>query len=414
MINYKNNKPFVEGVSVEEIANTEKTPFYVYSQSKITDTYTRLQNTLDAEIFYAVKANSNQAIIKLIERLGAGADVVSIGELERVISAGVNPEKIIFEGVGKTKKDIEFAIEKKIRLINIESLDELERINEVAVNQNKIVNIGLRLNPNIDGQTIDQISTGKKTDKFGMDTDKLNDIFETLEVSKNINLIGISCHIGSQIFNINIFSKMFMKMKNNAQKFIDKGYLIKHVDLGGGLGVNYKKNEEALNLQFIKKEMDKCFTDVPYKLSFEPGRYLVANAGILVTSIITIKKNGGINFLITDAGMHSLIRPALYQAYHEIEAVDKSNNELTKYTVAGPICESSDIFTKNIDLPKQKVGNLIFIKDTGAYGKVMASHYNSRGLPVEILVNENIFSIIHKPLSNKELIHQDKIPNWLT
>jgi len=413
MIYYHNKKTFIEGVSIEEILKFHATPFYVYSQNKIEDIFKKLESVLNTEIFYAVKANSNQAIIKLMTTLGAGADVVSVGELERAIVAGVDPKKIIFEGIGKTNKDISFAISRNIRLINVESIDELQRINSIALKQNKIVDIGLRLNPNIDGQTIDKISTGKKTDKFGMDTEKLANIFQVLEVSKNVNLIGISCHVGSQIFNINVFSEIFKKMKKNAQLFINKGYLIKHVDLGGGLGVTYQQNKEVLKLELVKSEMDKCFKNVAYQLSFEPGRYLVANAGILVTSVVTIKNNGGINFLITDAGMHSLIRPALYQAHHDIEAVDKSNSELINYTVAGPICESSDIFDKNISLPKQKVGNIIIIKDTGAYGKVMASNYNSRGLPIEILVNNNIFFKIHQPLTTKEFIRQDTIPEWL-
>jgi len=413
MIHFNNNRPFVEGVSLEDITKIQPTPFYIYSQSKITNTFQQLENTLGSEIFYALKANSNQAIIKLMAGLGAGTDVVSVGELERAIIAGVEPQKIIFEGIGKSKQDITFAIEKNIRLINIESIDELQRINEVALNQNKKINIGIRLNPNIDGQTLDKISTGKKTDKFGIDTDKLDEIFQVLEVSKNINLIGISCHVGSQIFNINVFADIFQKMKTNAQIFLDQGYAIKHVNLGGGLGVSYHPNQEVLNLQLLKKEMDKYYIDAPYKLSFEPGRYLVANAGILVTSIITIKNNGGINYLITDAGMHSLIRPALYQAHHEIEVVNSSNNQPVDYTIAGPICESSDIFRKNISLPEQQVGNLIIIKDTGAYGKVMASNYNSRGLPLEILVNNEKFFVIHKPLSTKEFIDQDHIPEWL-
>ncbi len=413
MINYHNNKTFIEGVSIEDIARSHRTPFYVYSQNKVENTYKKLESILNSEIFYAVKANSNQAIIKLMATLGAGADVVSVGELERAIMAGVNPKKIIFEGIGKTKKDISFAISRNIRLINVESLDELQRINNIALEQNKIVEIGIRLNPNIDGQTIHKISTGKKTDKFGIDTENLKDIFQMLEVTKNVNLIGISCHVGSQIFNIKVFSEIFKKMKKNAKLFIENGYLIKHVDLGGGLGVTYQEKEEVLKLELVKSEFDKCFKNEPYQLSFEPGRYLVANAGILVTSVITIKNNGGINFLITDAGMHSLIRPALYNAHHNIEVVDKSNSELINYSVAGPICESSDIFDKNITLPKQKVGNLLIIKDTGAYGKVMASNYNSRGLPIEILVNNNIFCKIHQPLTIEEFISQDIIPEWL-
>ena len=226
MIHYNNNRPFVEGVSLEDIAKVQTTPFYVYSQTKITNTFEQLKNSLDSEIFYAVKANSNQSIIKLMASLGAGADVVSVGELERAILAGVEPQKIIFEGIGKTQQDIAFAIEKNIRLINIESIDELERVNEVALHQNKQINIGIRLNPNIDGQTLDKISTGKKTDKFGIDTDKLNKLFQVLDVSKNVNLIGISCHVGSQMFNVNVFTEIFQKMKANAQIFLDKGMLL--------------------------------------------------------------------------------------------------------------------------------------------------------------------------------------------
>jgi len=413
MIDYKNNKPFIEGVSIEEIAKNQATPFYLYSQSKISEAYNNLESILKSEIFYAVKANSNQAIIKLLSNLGAGADVVSLGELKRAINVGVNPKKIIFEGLGKTKHDIVYAIEKKIRLINIESIDELQRINEVALSQNKKVDVGIRLNPNIDAQTIDKISTGKKTDKFGIDTNQLDNIFQVLEISKNINPISISCHVGSQIFNINVFSEIFKKMKDNAKIFTDKGHNIKYIDLGGGLGVKYNKDQEILDLKLIKNEMDKYFNDTPYKLSFEPGRYLVANAGILITSVIAIKNNGGINFLITDAGMHSLIRPALYNAHHEINVIEKNNNQLTDYTIVGPICESSDTFAKNINLPKQKIGNLIVIKDTGAYGKVMASNYNSRDLPTEILVNNDDFTIIYKPLSTEDLIKQDLIPYWL-
>ena len=265
MIHYNNKRPFVEGVSIEDIAKAQTTPFYVYSQTKITNIFEQLKNNLDSEIFYAVKANSNQSIIKLMASLGAGADVVSVGELERAILAGVEPQKIIFEGIGKTKQDIAFAIEKNIRLINIESIDELERVNEVAFNQNKKINIGIRLNPNIDGQTLAKISTGKKTDKYGIVTEKLNELFQVLDVSKNVNLIGISCHVGSQIFNIKVFAEIFQKMKANAQIFLDKGYSIKHVDLGGGLGVNYSQDKETLNLEHIRNEINKCFIDVPYK-----------------------------------------------------------------------------------------------------------------------------------------------------
>ena len=220
MINYNNNRPFVEGVSLEDIAAAQATPFYVYSQTKITNTFEQLKNSLDSEIFYAVKANSNQSIIKLMASLGAGADVVSVGELERAIIAGVEPQKIIFEGIGKTKQDIAFAIEKNIRLINIESIDELERVNEVALNQSKKINIGIRLNPNIDGQTLDKISTGKKTDKFGIDTDKLNELFKVLEVSKNINLIELGAGNGEIMLQILKTIEKLNKFKSSSNFII--------------------------------------------------------------------------------------------------------------------------------------------------------------------------------------------------
>ena len=214
MLHYKNNKPYIEGILVDDIINSYLTPFYVYSQKSISKTYHELQNCLNAEIFYALKANSNQAIIKLMNSLGAGADVVSIGELKRALSAGVEPQKIIFEGVGKSKEDILFSIEQDIRLINIESLEELNQINSIASSINKKVNVGVRLNPNIDSKTLDQISTGKKNDKFGISIDELRNIVKAIKQSNNLDLIGMSCHIGSQIHNIVVFEKVFSVMKN--------------------------------------------------------------------------------------------------------------------------------------------------------------------------------------------------------
>ena len=414
MLNYKNNQPYVEGVELESIAKIQPTPFYVYSEDKIRSTYKKLKKQLGSKIFYSVKANSNQAIIKLLQTLGSGADVVSIGELKRVLHAGILPNNIIFEGVGKSSDDILFAIESNIRQINIESFEELVKIEELGNSLNKHIAIGIRLNPNIDGLTIDKISTGKKTDKFGIQMNEIGNIINYIKKSSNLNLIGISCHIGSQIFNISVFGNIFKTMKNAAQQFIDSGMHINHVDLGGGLGIQYKNTDPIIKLTELKEEINKHFDKVEYEISFEPGRYLVANAGILVTSIITTKTNGGINYLITDAGMHSLLRPALYGAFHSIEPFQKKSSKQIEYTVAGPICESSDIFIRNIKLPEQKNGNKLIIKDVGAYGAVMASNYNSRGLPAEILVKENSFSVIHQPQTIEEQINLDLIPNWFS
>ncbi len=413
MLHYKNNQPYIEGVAVDDIIKTHVTPFYVYSQKAISKTYKELQNTLNAEIFYAVKANSNQAIIKFICSLGAGADVVSVGELKRALSAGVESQKIIFEGVGKSLEDILFAIEQNIRLINIESLEELHQINSIAIYINKKVNIGIRLNPNIDSQTLDQISTGKKTDKFGIAIDELSNIVTSIKQTNSLNLIGISCHIGSQIYHINVFEKIFKVMKNSAQKILQEGISIKYLDLGGGIGVQYMPTDPILNLEDLKNLISSNFSNVPYSISFEPGRYLVAKAGYLITKIVTTKKNGGVNYLITDAGMNTFIRPSLYKATHKIEAINCLSSTKTKYTIAGPICESSDVLAKNIVLPQQNRGDYLIIHDTGAYGAVMASNYNSRGLPTEILVNDSSFAVIYKPQTIEESIDRDIIPSWL-
>ncbi len=413
MINFDNKKPLIEGVLIEDILKSCSTPLYIYSQDRITSKYNELKKSLCENIFFAVKANSNQAILKLINHLGAGADVVSIGELKRSLSAGFAPEKIIFEGVGKSSEDIQFAITANIKLINIESIDELNRINNVAHSMNKIVDVGIRLNPDIDNETIQKISTGKKSDKFGIEISKIGIIIDIIKESKNLNLIGISCHIGSQIRSLLTFKKIFAEMRKTAEILINNGINIKHIDLGGGINVKYKENDPDIDLSHIKLELDKNFKDSNYEISFEPGRYLVANAGVIATSVLTTKKNGQINYLITDAGMNTLIRPAMYNAYHKVEALNLLSDKKINYTIAGPICESSDIILKNIELPKQESGNILLIRDTGAYGAVMASNYNSRTLPSEVLVNKKSFFIIYKPKTIEEHINEDKIPDWL-
>ena len=413
MLTYKNNDPYIEGASLYDLVKVCETPFYVYSQEKIINQVNKTKDILGKNIFYSIKSNSNQAILKLMNSLDIGADVVSVGELKRALEAGFDPNKIIFEGVGKSEQDLLYAIHKNIRLINTESLEEIKLLDNLANEKNKIVNIGVRLNPDVDGETLSKISTGKKTDKFGIEFENLDKIIKLVKSCKNLNLIGISCHIGSQISKIEAYKNTFSQMKMAADKCIESGIDIKHVDLGGGFHVKYEDSDPDFNIEMVKEELDNCFTQTNYELSFEPGRYLIAEAGVTVTSIVTIKNNGGINYLIVDAGMNTLIRPAMYGAHHEILAIDVKSEEIMDYAIAGPICESSDVFLKNIKLAKQKIGNLLVIKNTGAYGKVMSSNYNSRPLPSEILVNNDNYAIIYSPEKIEKIIEADIIPSWL-
>ena len=413
MLTYKNNDPYIEGTSLYDLVKVCQTPFYVYSQQKIINQVNKTKEILGNNIFYSIKSNSNQAILKLMNSLDIGADVVSVGELKRALEAGFDPNKIIFEGVGKSDQDLLYAIHKNIRLINTESLEEIKLLDNLANEKNKNVDIGVRLNPDVDGETLSKISTGKKTDKFGIEFENLDKIIKLVKSCKNLNLIGISCHIGSQISKIEAYKNTFSQMKMAANKFIESGINIKHVDLGGGFHVKYEESDPDFNIEMVKEELDNCFTQTKYELSFEPGRYLIAEAGVTVTSIVTIKNNGGINYLIVDAGMNTLIRPAMYGAHHEILAIDVKSEEIMDYAIAGPICESSDVFLKNIKLAKQKIGNLLVIKNTGAYGKVMSSNYNSRPLPSEILINNDNYAIIYSPEKIEKIIEADIIPSWL-
>ncbi len=413
MLTYKNNDPYIEGTSLYDLVKVCQTPFYVYSQEKIINQVNKTKEILGNNIFYSIKSNSNQAILKLMNSLDIGADVVSVGELKRALEAGFDPNKIIFEGVGKSEQDLLYAMHKNIRLINTESLEEIKLLDNLANEKNKIVDIGVRLNPDVDGETLSKISTGKKTDKFGIEFENLDKIIKLVKSCKNLNLIGISCHIGSQISKIEAYKNTFSQMKMAANKFIESGINIKHVDLGGGFHVKYEETDPDFNIEMVKKELDNCFSQTNYELSFEPGRYLIAEAGVTVTSIVTIKNNGGINYLIVDAGMNTLIRPAMYGAHHEILEIDVKSEEFVDYAIAGPICESSDVFLQNIKLAKQKIGNLLVIKNTGAYGKVMSSNYNSRPLPSEILVNNDNYAIIYSPEKIEKIIEADIIPSWL-
>ena len=290
VLTFKNEIPCIEDQSCIELVRSIQTPFYVYSQKSISDTYTQLKKNLKKDIFFAVKANSNQAIITLLDSLGAGMDVVSLEEMQRVLKAGVKPNKIIFEGVGKSKLDIVSAIQNNIKQINIESIEELLMVNSIANSLNKKTNIGLRLNPDIDSQTINKISTGRKTDKFGIDFIQLQQACELIKTLENIKFNGLSCHIGSQIFEINIFKKTFLKMKQAIEILQSNNLKIDQLDLGGGFGISWDNNQTNLNINELANLVEEIYSDFQVNISFEPGRYLVANGGFLITKILTTKK----------------------------------------------------------------------------------------------------------------------------
>ena len=402
------NKLQIEKINIDKLIKKYQTPLYVYSYNKLKNNYKKLTNILKKNIYYSVKANSNQAIISLFSKLGSGIDVVSGEELQRALKAKVNPNKIIFEGVGKSKDDLRLAIKKNIRQINIESVDEIKIINQLAKFLKRKINIGIRINPNIDGKTNKKISTGLDHNKFGINLKDLKKTIDKIKSSSNINFVGISCHIGSQIFSLSVYKRVFLKMIELEKFFTKNGLVVKHLDLGGGMGYDYAKKMK-FDLYKFSRLINKYFSNVDYEISFEPGRFLTANSGLLITKILMIKSSRKINFIVVDAGMNTLIRPALYNEMHNIFS-PKKNKGKKKYSIVGPICETSDTFAKEIVLPKQSIDDILIIEDVGAYGSSMSSNYNSKVLPAEILIKDNKDYLIRKRQDINELIKRDKIP----
>ena len=409
--NYINNSLFIEKVKIETLVKNNLTPFYVYSSDSIKENFNLLKKNLGKNIYYSVKANSNQTIISLLSGLGSGFDVVSEEELIRVLKINVDPKKIIFEGVGKTDQAIKIAIEKEIKQINIESINEIKIINNIAKKLNKRINIGIRINPDIDAKTNYKITTGTKCNKFGIDIKDLYKAIDLVQLSKNLKMSGISCHLGSQIFSIKVFENLFIKMKKIVEILEKRKISIKNLDLGGGMGVD-QNNNQKFKISSLGKIVKKYFGNVKYEISFEPGRFLIANSGILISKVLMTKKTGNINFAIIDAGMNTFMRPALYNAFHKIIPIKKKKST-QKYTVAGPICETSDIFYKNIMLSKLSIGDFVAILNTGAYGSVMSSNYNSKILPAELIVSGNRYETIRFSQNIIELISKDKVPYWI-
>ena len=402
---YKHNNYFIENISLNKLAIKYSTPLYCYSYNKLKSniinffTYFKKFSPL---VCFAIKSNTNLNLIREIKNFGLGADVVSKGELMLALKAGINKKKIVFSGVGKTESELKFAIEKKILLINSESESEIKIIEKIAKKKNVVVNIGIRLNPNTDANTLKQISTGKKENKFGVDEKTFLKLVSVLRTSKNIKLKCLSVHIGSQITD----HKPYEKMLKAIDKIINKAkFNFEYIDLGGGMGISYEKNQKKLDYKKYKSAIEKFLRKNNSKLIFEPGRSIIGNTAILISRVIYLKETSKKIFVILDAGMNDMMRPALYGAKHQILPAFKNKKKSKKsYEFVGPICETTDKFLSVSNFNKLKERDLIFISDVGAYGSSLSSNYNIRPKPSEILINKSKITILKKRQKLEDII----------
>ena len=395
---YINNKLLIDKISVDRIIKTFGTPVYCYSYKQIKENILKFQkNFIKTKplICFAVKANNNIRILSEIGKLGLGADVVSKGELLAALKSKIKPKKIVFSGVGKTYDEIMFATKKNILLINAESKSEIDTIVKIAKKTKRVIDIGIRLNPNVDAKTIKEITTGKNINKFGLNEKEVIELVNTYKNSKQINIKCLSVHIGSQITS----HVPYIRMLKSVQKIIDKSnFAFEYIDLGGGMGINYELNAKTLNYSRYAKQVVKFIKKNNVKIILEPGRSIIGNTGYLLAKIIYIKKTRKINFIIINTGMNDLMRPALYKAYHRIIPTKKTQNKIFKrHDFVGPICETTDKFLSTKSYQKINEGDNIVICDVGAYGKVLSSNYNLRTNAYEILIkNSKVFKISKK------------------
>lgn len=388
MFDYRNNQMYAEQVPVAEIAEQFATPTYVYSKKHIEQQFNSFYEALQGTphlICYAVKANSNIAVLNVLAKLGAGFDIVSRGELERVLAAGGQADKIVFSGVGKTIDDIQRALQIGVHCFNVESTNELDRIQQIAAEMGKIAPISLRINPDVDAQTHPYISTGLKENKFGIDISEAESVYEYAATLKNLQIKGIDCHIGSQLTSLEPFLDALDRLLLLVAKLASKDISIEHLDLGGGLGVRYSDEQPPLVKDYIQAVRQRL-KDSKLTLIFEPGRYIIANAGILVTKVEYLKHTVHKDFAIVDAAMNDLIRPALYDAWMDIKPVQQKQGATTNYDIVGPVCETSDFLGKDRPLHIAE-GDLLAVCSAGAYGFAMSSNYNSRGRAAEVMVD---------------------------
>ena len=416
MYSYKNKNLHCENINLIELSKKVGSPFYCYSSKILESKYSELTDAFKEEdllVCFSLKANSNQSIIKTFSSLGSGADVVSIGELKRALKAKIPPNKIVFSGVGKNTDEIIFAIKNKILMINVESISELKQISTQAANLNMIAPISLRVNPDIEAGGNEKISTGKKQDKFGISIKEAIDVYELASNLDNIEIKGIDVHIGSQINDLEPFEKTFNSIVETITKLKDKNIDIDIIDIGGGIGINYT-DEKALNIKDYAALVSKKLGSLNKKIIIEPGRFLTAESGILVTKIIYIKENESKKFIIVDAAMNDFIRPSLYGSLHNALPIIENDKErpIESYDVVGPICETGDFFIKDFKTSQLLERDLLAITNVGAYGSVLSSNYNSRPSIAEIIIKDDSYSVIKKRQDIEEMIDQDNLADW--
>ena len=402
---YIKKKLTIDKVTVQNIAKKFDTPAYCYSYNQLKKNINNFKKNFKSFsplICFAIKSNTNVNLIKEIAKFGLGADVVSLGELMKALKAGIKPNKIVFSGVGKTSEEINFAIKKKILLINAESKSEIFEIERIAKKNKKSVNVGVRLNPNVDAKTLSQISTGKKENKFGVSEKDFLELVKYINKSKFVNLKCLSVHIGSQILDV----KPYENMLKALDKIIKKtNHSFEYIDLGGGMGIDYRNNKKVLNLKKYSLSIKKFLKNNNSKIIFEPGRSIVGNIGILVSKVTYIKEGHKKNFIILDVAMNDLMRPALYNSIHRILPTTKSRKISNKtYEFVGPICESTDKFLTIKNFRKLDEKDLIVICDVGAYGISLSSNYNVRPKPIEILIKNSKINVINKRQKLVDLI----------
>ena len=416
---YRNRVLHAEEVDLTALADAVGTPFYCYSTATLERHYRVFAQAfadVDALVCYAMKANSNQAVIATLARLGAGADVVSGGELLRARGAGIPPGKIMFSGVGKTEDELALAVEHGILCVNIKSEPELELLAAIAANKNRRADVSIRVNPDIDAKTHAKIATGKAENKFGIPISRARAVYARAAKLDGIRIVGVDMHIGSQITALEPFNDAFALLADFVETLRGDGHRIEHLDLGGGLGIPYRDDNEPPPDPAAYAAMVKRATrGLGCRLIFEPGRLIVGNAGILLTRVVYLKRGEAKTFVIVDAGMNDLVRPTLYEAYHDIWPVREAPAGAPRIfaDVVGPVCESGDFLALDRSLVPSKPGDLLAVMSAGAYGAVQASTYNTRPLIPEVLVRHSEWAVVRPRLSAEELIALDRLPGWL-